>query len=517
MANIALFPLALLSVVGASRVIDFEVDVGAVAGKDDIDTWWANGKLLNLTLNSLQPGDTFVIPNKTFHVMGGIRADNVTSVTIQIDGTITYANDMKHWPRGANGNVKECWYGEYWENVTFTSSLPAGNFGTFDGQGAKWWGVPGIGYLELGENRPRLMHLFGGKNLLFEKIFFKNSPYWTFDASDVDGLEVRHCKIEARRTDKDGHGVIDITAFNTDGFDVSGNNVWIHDSSVWNQDDCIAVKGDRSTNMLFERIEASGLGLVIGSVGGGAHHSNITFRDIHMHKTVKGIYTKFRESASVDDPALIENVTFENIVMDEPEQYAIWIGPAQQSDSSNPCASHGACSLCWPSVPGAKCQAPTGGSYKNIVLRNITVNSAAGSPGIIMGSQSAPMEGIVFEDVKFNNLGSSSHFGMEYLCQGVAAGVAKGSTFPVPQCFKDETNTCIGDGSCSQGGRTCCSGGSYSTMNCKSRKRCGCVAANTCATHQSDCCSGSGHKTLKCSAGVGYRCDSSTSNISLVV
>ena len=63
--------------------------------------------------------------------------------------------------------------------------------------------------------------------------------------------EVRHCDIQARRTDADYHDLIDITAFNTDGYDVTGRNVWIHDSSVWNQDDCIAVK-DGSENMLFE-------------------------------------------------------------------------------------------------------------------------------------------------------------------------------------------------------------------------------------------------------------------------
>lgn len=46
----------------------------------------------------------------------------------------------------------------------------------------------------------------------------------------------------AKRTDQDHHGIIDMTAFNTDGFDVSGRNVWIHDCNVWDQDDCIAVK-----------------------------------------------------------------------------------------------------------------------------------------------------------------------------------------------------------------------------------------------------------------------------------
>ena len=46
----------------------------------------------------------------------------------------------------------------------------------------------------------------------------------------------------ARRTNEDHHGLIDLTAFNTDGFDVTGRNVWIHDCTIWNQDDCIAVK-----------------------------------------------------------------------------------------------------------------------------------------------------------------------------------------------------------------------------------------------------------------------------------
>ena len=82
-----------------------------------------------------------------------------------------------------------------------------------------------------------------------------------------------------------------MTAFNTDGFDVSGRNVWIHDCNVWDQDDCIAVKSGRgnpaSENMLFERINASGVGMTIGSIGCDVI-SNITFRDVYMHHTFKG-------------------------------------------------------------------------------------------------------------------------------------------------------------------------------------------------------------------------------------
>ena len=88
---------------------------------------------------------------------------------------------------------------------------------------------------------------------------------------------MRYCEISAKRKDSDHHDIIDLTAFNTDGFDVTGHktlgesalfagcpilrasayyfagfdilmnsftgkNVWIHDCTVWAQDDCIAVK-----------------------------------------------------------------------------------------------------------------------------------------------------------------------------------------------------------------------------------------------------------------------------------
>ena len=110
---------------------------------------------------------------------------------------------------------------------------------------------------------------------------------WTFWANSVDGLEVRNSHIDARRDASDSHDAYDMTAFNTDGFDVSGRNVWIHDCSVWNQDDCVCAK-DGSSDMLFERINASGVGLTIGSIG-GSKNSNITFRDCRMHHTFKGM------------------------------------------------------------------------------------------------------------------------------------------------------------------------------------------------------------------------------------
>jgi len=69
-------------------------------------------------------------------------------------------------------------------NVTFTSS----GMGTIEGNGAKWWGLPFIGYLERAENRPRLFLMHSPKDVLFENILLHNAPYHTWSAYDVEGL-----------------------------------------------------------------------------------------------------------------------------------------------------------------------------------------------------------------------------------------------------------------------------------------------------------------------------------------
>jgi len=424
----AIFLLLVLHQV-SGRLVDFLLE-GAIPGDMTNSVAWANGNLLNSTLRALQPGDTFLVPNQTFHVMGGIQAWSLQSITIQLDGTLVFSDNMEEWPRHQDGKVFECMSFYNVTNVTFTSS----GIGSLDGQGATWWGIPGIGYLLRGENRPRLIEVKGGRDLLFENWYFKNSPYWTFWVHDVDGLEVRHCEISARRNDNDHHNIIDMTAFNTDGFDVTGRNVWIHDCVIWDQDDCIAVK-DHSENMLFERITASGIGLTIGSIGSSIVN-NITFRDCFMHHTWKGIYTKFRGSGG-----RISNVLYENIYMEAPEQFAIWIGPAQQSDSSNLCAAH-PCSICWPLLEDYGAQCNMGDNvYENITLRNITIVDPKYSfgQGVIIGSQETPMRNITFDGVRVLNASNPTQE-MYHTCKGVETGVALGDTYPVPSCFQDKTD-----------------------------------------------------------------------------
>eukprot|EP00043_Microstomoeca_roanoka_P003609 m.44775 g.44775 ORF g.44775 m.44775 type:complete len:440 (+) comp12130_c0_seq1:309-1628(+) len=426
-----LIVLGLALTASSQQVINFQ-SIGAIANNNTLSVSVANSHLLNQTLASLKPGDTLLIPNTTFWLMGGIYVSNMQHVVIQLDGTLAYLDDMKAWPRYPDGRVYECMQLENVVNLTLTSS----GKGTIDGHGHVWWGA--VEYLLIGENRPKMLYIHNASGLFFENILFKNSPYYHVMAEDVEDVVIRYCDVDARRDKAQKHDLFDLTAFNTDGFDIAGRNVHIHDCNIWNDDDCIAVKEQTgasirspcSENMLFERINASGVGLTIGSIGASLAHTcvrNITFRDCVMHNTFKGIYMKSRPEA---EPATgeITDVLYQNITIYNPTQWAIWIGPQQAG-------YQGACSLLWPADPLSKCPVPSNMLFRNITLRDVLIFDPVMSPGVILGNTSYPMLDITFDNVKVTNPGVYPWGDRYYDCSGVANSTAIGGTNPIPPCF----------------------------------------------------------------------------------
>ncbi len=87
-----------------SAIINFE-DIGGKAHDQSIETVTRNRDLLNATWNAMGKGDIFVLPNKTFHVVGGIIVDNLSNVVFQIEGTLRFTDDRESWPADSNGHV----------------------------------------------------------------------------------------------------------------------------------------------------------------------------------------------------------------------------------------------------------------------------------------------------------------------------------------------------------------------------------------------------------------------------
>lgn len=402
-----------------------------------------NTKSLNLALASLAPGDTLAIANHTFWLAGGVHATGLINTTIQLDGTLRFLAGREHWPVERYGPKNET---RVLKAILISNSvgltLTSTGIGTIDGNGASWWGY--AQYLLHREDRPKLLTIQNATDVLVEHWHFEQSAYHTFHADDVARLEIRYCSIENRVNDEDGHSVRNLEALNTDGFDVSGRDIYIHHSSVWNQDDCFTIvplsrdgiNADCTENVLIEDVNASGLGLTVGSIGPNTRHAcirNVTFRRGLMHHTYKGIYIKSSNQAHPDPRATAEitNILYEDIVMEQPEQVPIWIGPAQEADSQN------ACSLAWPEVPFAKCPSPLSTvAWTNITLRNIRIVGAKVSPGIVYGNPAKPMQGVVFENVVFEPFDPKARpWGAQgYYCKGVN-GMAVNGTTPMPPCF----------------------------------------------------------------------------------
>ncbi len=118
------------------KFINFEL-AGGIPELEIDSVTQKNGLLFNQTLSNLKPGDTLYFPNKTFHMLGGIKAKDLFNVTFLIDGTIKFTDDRDEWPTDESGHVLECIELTNIENVIFSSR----GKGTIDGNGKKWWGA----------------------------------------------------------------------------------------------------------------------------------------------------------------------------------------------------------------------------------------------------------------------------------------------------------------------------------------------------------------------------------------
>lgn len=102
--------------------------------------------------------------------------------------------------------------------------------------------------------------------------------------------------------------------FNTDGFDVQGNNITITDSLIYNGDDAIAVQTG-SHNILFARntIGYQSHGMSIGSLGQNqaayANVSNVTF---DSNTVISAVYAA-RFKSWEGGQGLAKNITWSNI------------------------------------------------------------------------------------------------------------------------------------------------------------------------------------------------------------
>jgi len=189
----------------------------------------------------------------------------------------------------------------------------------------------------------------------------------------------------------------------SDGVDVWGNNVWVHDVEVTNRDECVTVKSPAS-NILIERIwcNQSG-GSAIGSLAAGTAISNIVYRNIYTNGGNQIFMLK-----SWGGDGYVKNVLFQNF-LSKGTAYGLNINQYWSSQTQAP-------------GNGVQLSGITFDTWDGIV-----VDGVARSPIQILCADGAPYTGITLKNV---NLWSSTGKATNK-CQsayGTGAGCFKASS-----------------------------------------------------------------------------------------
>ncbi|CAE6468738.1 unnamed protein product [Rhizoctonia solani] len=303
---IAALPVALVAASPAGKRC-----TGTISSLDDVA---AAQKCTTININA------FTVPaGKTFAISA------LDGTTINMLGDVRFG--VANWP------------GPLF-SITGNKLVFNGNGHTFDGQGASYWdGQGGNG----GVTKPHPMmkikmsgtysnvkvlnspaHVYSISNpaaLVMSKLTMMkikmsgtysnvkvlNSPAHVYSISNPAALVMSKLTIDNSAGDKaNSKSGGKAAGHNTDGFDVSTTDLTIEDSTIHNQDDCIAI--NRGSNIIFQRNTCTGgHGISIGSVSADATVKNIQVLNNKIIDNDQALRIKTKADAT---NASVTNVVF---------------------------------------------------------------------------------------------------------------------------------------------------------------------------------------------------------------
>ena len=391
---------------------------GSSNGESDVLTAQNNGVAFSKMIKSSKPNDTiYILKNETIYYIPDQENpffSNLTNITIIIDGKIILHDNNTMWPMYNDLSYYNAFDIRDSNNVNITGS------GTIDGQGYNWW--KDFLLHKIVRQRPTIININDSINISISRLYLHNSPRFNIYCDNVLYAEISLLTIWVDVIYQKNilqSFKIPIFPFNTDGIDVKGKFIHIHDINISNYDDTVCVKPSKNTtkklnnlmmdcssNILVENIIIhEGAGISIGSVS-SSHMScikNVTYRKIVAYNPLKLIYVK---TGAIDNAetynAIIENITYIDIRAYNPILWPIYIGPQQQKEPD------GTGDGIWPVTNPFV-------NISNIYISDIIVENAYSKPGIIRCNNTNPCKNIKFNSVqiKYKNY---NDFDNRYIC-----------------------------------------------------------------------------------------------------
>eukprot|EP00128_Syssomonas_multiformis_P004328 Colp12_sorted_trinity150504_noHs@1101 len=396
---------ALLLVLDTCAALHDIRSYGAIPNNSSNTVAFSNGDAITKAISAANsdPHDRVVlIPAGVFYFMP-IYSSQLNDITIQIDGDLIASGDLTAWPHLENGKVLDAITIEDSTNVQIVGS------GLMDGQGFDWWVA--VIFRKMADHRPRFLSMRRCENIRMDGFRMKNAAMFHIYLFDVNNVDIRNINIDVdvfkqkSLLEKAGHLLDMLPTFplNTDGIDPAGSNIFIKNVTIRNYDDAVAVKpigNDGTKAKCSENITVVdstvylGVGMTIGSVPpnpNGHCVRNVTFKNIVFHQPFKAIYVK--TNPGENGYGNIEHILYEDIKINNPIWWAIYIGPQQQKqpDGGGP-----GCML-YPILKNCPTQPRI--TVRDIILRNVSIHNGLIPPGIIRCDPANPCTDIVFENV----------------------------------------------------------------------------------------------------------------------
>ncbi|KAK0188370.1 endopolygalacturonase 2 precursor [Armillaria mellea] len=245
---------------------------------------------------------------KAFTVPSGstLTLSPKSGATITMAGDITFAKTSSDGPLFTIDG----------DDVTFDG---AGY--SFDGNGAKYWDGEGTNG---GVDKPHPFLKAPAPTPTSRRVL--NSPAQAVSIGNSDGLVFDSITIDNSDGDTDDLG------HNTDGFDVSADDVTIQNSVVKNQDDCIAIND--GSNIIFKNNKCSGgHGISIGSISSGKSVTDVTISGNTVTDSMYGFRIKVKASAT---SASVSGITYSGNTLSGIDEYGVLITQSYPDDEGTP-------------------------------------------------------------------------------------------------------------------------------------------------------------------------------------
>jgi hypothetical protein len=388
--------IAACQLVYRAQAISIE-DFGARPGHDSLQIAYLNSKAIMSAMMAANSSDdrVVVVPAGNNYFVHGIQLQNLLDITWQFDGNMTFINDIDSWSEY-----------QYFVEITECHSFNMKGSGTVDGLGLNWWRRA---YVDGGLTRPEMFRFYQSTGITITDIYFLNSPRFVLYFKDCADLLIHDITIFIDSSiTRLGHDSVTYP-LNTDGIDFAATNVTIYNCNITNYDDAIVAKPCRSTYkycqcsgnaLVYKNFVQYSTGLTIGSVPPHEEVNcvrNVTFRDSSMYRPLKALYIKSNPGDS--GSGIIEDITYENIFIDQALWWTIYVGPQQQNEPGGGSDGTG-CNFLFPMVPVCPTQPRV--TMTGITFRNITAVDTLPlfeGPGVLLCDEENPCTGVTFENV----------------------------------------------------------------------------------------------------------------------